>query len=49
MKHSIEIARVLNDVLPVSDQDKTLGEESGASQSLEASKQDPQDDAERSP
>ena len=49
VKHSIEIARVLNDVLPVSDQDKTRGEESGASRSLEASKQDPQDDAERSP
>ena len=48
VKHSLEIARVLGDVLAVSDQDKTLGGESGASQSSEASKQDPQDDAERS-
>ena len=48
VKHSLEIARVLGDVLPVSDQDKTLGGESGASQSSEASQQDPQDDAERS-
>ena len=49
VKHSIEIARVLGDVLLVSDQDKTLGEESGASGSSEVAKQDPQDDVERSP
>ena len=49
VKHSLEIARVLGDVLPVSDQNKTLGGEFGASQSSEVSKQDPQDDAERSP
>ena len=48
VKHSLEIARVLGDVLPVSDQNKTLGGEFGASQSSEVSKQDPQDDAERS-
>jgi len=48
VKHSLEIARVLGEVLPVSDKDKTLGGESGASQSSEVSKQDPQDDAERS-
>jgi ribosome-binding factor A len=48
VKHSLEIARVLGDVLPVSDQDKTLGEESSAPQSSEVAKQDPQDDAERS-
>ena len=48
VKHSLEIARVLGDVLPVSDQDKTLGEESGSSGSSEVAKQDPQDDAERS-
>jgi len=49
VKHSLEIARVLGDVLPVSDQNKTLGGEFGASQSSEVSKQDPQDDVERSP
>ena len=49
VKHSLEIARVLGDVLLVSDQDKTLGEESGASGSSEVAKQDPQDDVERSP
>jgi len=48
VKHSLEIARVLGDVLPVSDQDRTHGGESGASRSSEVSKQDPQDDAERS-
>ena len=48
VKHSLEIARVLGDVLPVSDQDRTHGGESGASRSSEVSIQDPQDDAERS-
>lgn len=47
VKHSLEIARVLGEVLPVSDQDEVLGEESDAAQSSEISKQDPQDDAER--
>ena len=47
VKHSLEIARVLGEVLPVSDQDKVLGEESDSAQSSEISKQDPQDDAER--
>ena len=48
VKHSLEIARVLGEVLPVSDQDEVLGVESDAAQSSEISKQDPQDDAERS-
>ena len=47
VKHSLEIARVLGEVLPVSDQDEVLGEESGSAQSSQISKQDPQDDAER--
>jgi ribosome-binding factor A len=47
VKHSLEIARVLGEVLPVSDQDEVLGVESDAAQSSEISKQDPQDDAER--
>ncbi len=47
VKHSLEIARVLGEVLPVSDQDEVLGEESDPAQSSEISKQDPQDDAER--
>jgi ribosome-binding factor A len=47
VKHSLEIARVLGEVLPVSDQDEVLGEESDSAQSSEISKQDPQDDAER--
>ena len=46
VKHSLEIARVLGEVLPVSDQDEVLGEESDAAQSSEISKQDPQDYAE---
>ena len=48
VKHSLEIARVLGEVLPVSDQDEVLAEESGSAQSSDVSKQDPQDDAERS-
>ncbi len=36
-----------SEVLPVSDQDEVLGEESDSAQSSEISKQDPQDDAER--
>ena len=48
VKHSLEIARVLGEVLPVSDQDEVLAEESGPAQSSDISKQDPQDDAERS-
>jgi len=48
VKHSLEIARVLGEVLPVSDQDEVLTEESGSAQSSDVSKQDPQDDAERS-
>ncbi len=47
VKHSLEIARVLGEVLPVSNQDEALGEESDSAQSSEISKQDPQDDAER--
>ena len=47
VKHSLEIARVLDEVLPSSDHAKKHGRESGASQSSEVSKQDPQDDAER--
>ena len=47
VKQSLEIARVLGEVLPVSDQDEVLGEESDSAQSSEISKQDPQDDAER--
>lgn len=47
VKHSLEIARVLGEVLPVSDQDEVLAEESGPAQSSDISKQDPQDDAER--
>ena len=47
VKHSLEIARVLGEVLPVSDQDEVLGEESDSAQSSEISKHDPQDDAER--
>jgi len=47
VKHSLEIARVLGEVLPISDQDEVLGEESDPAQSSEISKQDPQDDAER--
>ena len=49
VKHSLEIARVLDEVLPGSDHEKIHNRESGASQSSEVSKQDPQDDAERSP
>ena len=49
VKHSLEIARVLDEVLPGSDHEKIHDRESGASQSSEVSKQDPQDDAERSP
>ena len=48
VKHSLEIARVLDEVLPGSDHGKIHDRESGASQSSEVSKQDPQDDAERS-
>ena len=48
VKHSLEIARVLDEVLPRSDHAQKYGRESGASQSSEVSKQDPQDDAERS-
>ena len=48
VKHSLEIARVLDEVLPGSDHEKIHDRESGASQSSEVSKQDPQDDAERS-
>ena len=48
VKHSLEIARVLDEVLPGSDHEKIHNRESGASQSSEVSKQDPQDDAERS-
>ena len=48
VKHSLEIARVLDEVLPGSDHEKIHNGESGASQSSEGSKQDPQDDAERS-
>ena len=48
VKHSLEIARVLDQVLPGSDHEKIHDRESGASQSSEVSKQDPQDDAERS-
>jgi len=47
VKHSLEIARVLGEVLPVSDQDEVLAEESDPAQSSDISKQDPQDDAER--
>lgn len=47
VKHSLEIARVLGEVLPVSDQDEVLAEESDLAQSSDISKQDPQDDAER--
>ena len=47
VKHSLEIARVLGAVLPVSDQDEVLAEESDPAQSSDISKQDPQDDAER--
>ena len=48
VKHSLEIARVLDEVLPGSAHEKINDRESGASQSSEVSKQDPQDDAERS-
>ena len=48
VKHSLEIARVLDEVLSGSDHEKIHNRESGASQSSEVSKQDPQDDAERS-
>jgi hypothetical protein len=48
VKHSLEIARVLDEVLPGSDHEKIHDRESGASQSSDVSKQDPQDDAERS-
>ena len=48
VKHSLEIARVLDEVLPGSDHEKIHNRESGGSQSSEVSKQDPQDDAERS-
>ena len=48
VKHSLEIARVLDEVLPGSDHEKIHDRESGASQSSEVSKQAPQDDAERS-
>ena len=48
VKHSLEIARVLDEVLPGSGHEKIHDRESGASQSSEVSKQDPQDDAERS-
>ena len=47
VKHSLEIARVLGEVLPVSDQDEVLAEESDPAQSSDISKQDPQNDAER--
>ena len=48
VKHSLEIARVLDEVLPGSDHKKVHYRYSEASQSSEVSKQDPQDDAERS-
>ena len=48
VKHSLEIARVLDEVLPGSDHKKVHDRDSEASQSSEVSKQDPQDDAERS-